>query len=99
MAYIGQPKKIIKNSLEELAVEFNELPFDLQFVADKCGIEIAIELLKNMQGTNIYIPKISRMRDYVSRYIRENKDKKIKQLADELSVSENYVRNVKYEMW
>ena len=98
MAYIGQPKNIIKKSLDEIAIDFNELTPDLQFVADKCGINIVLELLKNLQGTNIYIPKISRMTDYVIRYIKLYKDKKTKQLADELGVSENFIRKLKYKI-
>ena len=98
MAYIGQPKNNTKNSLDELAITFEELPFDLQFVADKCGIDTALELLKNLQGTTIYIPKISRLREYSMRYIRENYTKSTKQIAAELGVSENYVRNLKYEI-
>ena len=98
MAYIGQHKNNTKNSLDELSITFEELPFDLQFVADKCGIDTALELLKNLQGTTIYIPKISRLRDYAIRYIKENYSKNTKQLAAELGVSENYIRNLKYEM-
>jgi len=98
MENIGQPKKIIKKSLDEIVIDFNELTPDLQFVADKCGINTVLELLKNLQGTNIYIPKISRMTKYVIRYIKENNTKKIKQLADELGVSENYIRKLKYEI-
>jgi len=99
MAYIGQPKDIPIKSLDGLNIEFEELTDDLQFVADKCGIDTARELIKNLQGTNIYIPKISKMRDYIIRYIKENSDKKTKQLATELDVSENFVRQLRYEIW
>ena len=98
MAYIGQPKNIIKKSLDEIEINFEELPLDLQFVADKCGINTACELLKNLQGTNIYIPKMSNLTKYVTRYITLNRDKKNKQLATELGVSENYIRKLKYDI-
>ena len=98
MAYIGQPKNIIKRSLDEFKINFDELTDDLQFVAEKCGIDIVFDLLKNLQGTNIYIPKVSRLKDYNIRYIETNKDKSIKQLADELGVSENHIRKLKYDI-
>ena len=98
MAYIGQPKNIIKKSLDELSIAFEELTPDLQFVADKCGFNTVLELLKNLQGTNIYIPKMAKLTDYVIRYIKVNSNKKTKQLADELGVSENYIRKLKYDI-
>ncbi|MCL2039891.1 MAG: hypothetical protein FWG85_05625 [Bacteroidetes bacterium] len=98
MALIGQPKNVIKNGLEELAITFEELPFDLQFVADKCGIDTATELLKKLQGTNIYIPKMSHLTNYISRYIKHNRSKKNKELANELGVSENFIRRLKYNI-
>ena len=98
MAFIGQSKNVIKNSLEELTITFEELPADLQFVADKCGIDTAMELLKKLQGTNIYVPKMSRLTNYVSRYIKHNIEKKNKELANELGVSENFIRRLKYDI-
>lgn len=44
-------KKILKNLRPE------DMPNDdLKFIAEVCGIETAIALLKNVPGTNIYIP-------------------------------------------
>ena len=98
MAYIGQPKNFTKKSFDELEINFDELTEDLQFVAEKCGIDTVLDLLKNLQGTNIYIPKVSRLKDYNIRYIKINKDKNVKQLANELGVSENHIRKLKYDI-
>ena len=99
MAYIGQPKEEKnKKALEEIEIKFEELSFDLQYVAEKCGIETVLILLKNMQGMEIYIPRISKFRNYNKRYLKSNTGKNLKQIASELGVSENYLRNLKYEL-
>ena len=93
---IGEKKSIIKNSFDVSAIVPSELTPDLQIVADKCGFETVIALLKNLQGTSIYVPRISRLTNYVVRYIKENQTKSIKELALELGVSENYIRKLQY---
>jgi len=96
--FIGEIKQTLQNSLDVSKITLSELTPDLQIVADKCGIETVVALLKNLQGTNIYVPKVSRLTDYVIRYIKENQPKSVKELALELKVSENYIRKLQYGM-
>ena len=95
---IGEKKSIIKNSFDVSNITLDELTPDLQIVADKCGLDTVLLLLKHLQGTNIYIPRISRLTDYVLRYIKENIAKSIKELALELGVSENFIRRLKLDI-
>jgi hypothetical protein len=41
-----------------------------------------------------YIPKLCRLDSFVTRYIRENKDKPVKVLAKDLFVSEQYLKKI-----
>ena len=93
---IGQVKQIQQQKIDISNILFTELPIDLQIVADKCGIDTVLLLLNNLQGTNIYVPKVSKLTAYVMRYINENPDKSIKELAIGLGVSETYIRKMQY---
>jgi len=95
---IGEKLPQIQNGLDIFNIHFNELPTDLQIVADKCGIETAFILLKHLQGTSIYIPRIAKLSNYILRYLKENNNKSVKQVAIELGVSENHIRKLKYEL-
>lgn len=93
--FIGQKKPVIKNGLDVANIKRDELTVDLQFVADQCGIETVITLLKNIPGTNLYIPKIAHLKEFLERYIKENKRKSPKEIAMETNVSESFIKALK----
>lgn len=53
----------------------------LLIVANTCRIEVVRELLRHCAGLTIYIPKISYLDKFISRYIRENSEKNFKIIA------------------
>lgn len=55
-----------------------DLTNELLIVANSCGIEVVRELLRNCAGVTIYVPKVSYLNKFISRYIRENLDKNLK---------------------
>lgn len=73
-------------------IKEEELPPDMQMVADVCGIEAARKMLKEMSGMSVYIPKMSKIAPFIKRYLRENPDKSRKALARTLKVSELYLK-------
>ncbi len=75
-------------------IEQSDLTDDLQIIAEVCGIETVRSLLRNCGGMSIYVPKISRLDNFVFRYMKENKEKTFKQIARELGVSEQYIKKL-----
>lgn len=69
---------------------------DLKLVAELCGVNIAVELMKNLSGMPIYIPA----RPFIKakkRYITEKFDgttQSIKQLSKECEVTTAHVYDV-----
>jgi hypothetical protein len=74
-------------------IEEDDLPVDLQIIASLCGMEIVRMLFRNCQGMNIYVPKLSRMDSFITKYIKSNPNKSFKQMALELRLSEQFLRN------
>lgn len=74
-------------------IQYDDLPKDLQFIADCCNIETVRLLLENFNGLYFYIPKITKMPKLIKRYYKEN-NKSLKEIAKELNVSETYLRKV-----
>lgn len=67
---------------------------DLLLVAEKCGLEVAIRLMNQLQGLTINIPR-NALRKVVSRYIREQYNgRNAKQLALECQVSVRHVYGI-----
>lgn len=75
-------------------IEAHELTPDLQMLASSCGIETVRKLLREFGGLSFYIPKLTRLDDFVFRYIRENSDIPVKISALQLGVSEQFLRNL-----
>lgn len=73
-------------------IEREDLTEELLLISDVCGIETVQILLRHYSGLSFYIPKISRFDGFVIRYINENLSKSCKEIANELSVSEQYIR-------
>lgn len=82
----------MNNVFEE--IEYEELTEDLKLIADVCGIESVRNMLKELSGTYFYVPKISRLDDFVIKYIKRNNDKSKKEIARSLNVSEQYLRTL-----
>jgi hypothetical protein len=80
------------NILKDL--KYEDLTEDLQLVHDICGEQTVIELIENLGGISIYIPKITRFDDLIFRYVRENRKVPFKKVAAKLGVSEQYIKNL-----
>jgi len=79
--------------IDKLTIE--DLPNeDMVFVANACGLEVAIKLLKDLPGLAINIPKTG-MRKLVNKYVCENySGHNAKELALECGLSIRQVYNV-----
>jgi hypothetical protein len=67
---------------------------DLRLVAEKVGLESAVNLWMKLDGIRVYIAQNS-LDDFFRRFIRENKRKhSTKELAAMLGISETFVYNV-----
>lgn len=75
-------------------IRSEELPPDLALLEKVCGIECIRLLLREFAGLSFYIPKITRIDGFIERYLCENKNSSPKQLALELSVSEQYIKKM-----
>jgi len=78
-------------------IEIADLTEDLELIANVVGIEVLRNLLRNLQGAYHYIPKISRLEKFVIRYLSQNQNKTIKQIAIELGVSTQYLWKLRRE--
>lgn len=75
-------------------LEEDDLTTDLQLLSDVCGIEIVKQIIKDLNGLNFYIPKITHLETLVMRYAKLNKHKPIKIIAKELGISEPHLKNL-----
>ncbi len=73
-------------------IEYEDLTPDLKLIADSCGIVTVRQLLKNLGGLTFYIPKITKLKNFVRRKWDEGKTKNFKEFARVLMVSETYLR-------
>ena len=81
----------------EVYARINEehLTPDLSMIESVCGIETVRILLQNFGGMTFYIPKLSRLEQFVTEYITEHLvSKSYKEVALELRVSETYIRTL-----
>lgn len=75
-------------------IKEDDLYGDMRLVNDVCGIEAVQKLLRGLSGVQIYIPKISSFDRFILDYLKKNSGKSLKQVANELKVSEQHIRNV-----
>ncbi len=78
-------------------IEIGDLTEDLELIANAVGIDVLRNLLRNLQGAYLYIPKISRLEKFVVRYLNQNQNKTMKQIAVELGVSTQYLWKLRRE--
>ncbi|MCX6155791.1 MAG: hypothetical protein NT007_16720 [Candidatus Kapabacteria bacterium] len=75
-------------------IEEKDLTDDLRLIAEVSGIEAVRNLLRNFGGVTFYIPKLTRLDQFLKRYIMENSNKSVKILARDFFVSETYIRQI-----
>jgi Mor family transcriptional regulator len=75
-------------------IEKEDLTEDLDMIANVCGLEVVRNLMRHYPGLSFYIPKVARLDTFVSRYLKTNKKLGFKKLANELCVSESYLRRI-----
>ncbi len=76
----------------------SDLTEDLQMVAGLCGMETVRVLMRHFAGMNVYVPKLTRLEQFIRRYLENNSDKTYKQAAFELNVSEMYLRKLRKKL-
>jgi hypothetical protein len=78
-------------------VQYEDLTPDLQLIADAFDMNIVHSMLRELSGMYLYIPNLSRLESFVLRYLQENIDRPVKQVALELGVSAQYLWKLKRE--
>ncbi len=73
-------------------IEEDDLTPDLQLMAAVIGIENVVKLIKELQGGSYYIPKLTRLDNFILKYIELNRKKPLKIVARELGVTEAFLR-------
>ncbi len=73
-------------------IKYEDLTEDLKLIADYCGMELVKKMMRELSGMYFYIPKITRLDNFINRYIIENKDKSRKEIAKYLQVSEQFLK-------
>ena len=73
-------------------IEEGDLTPDLQLMSQVIGIENVVKLLKELQGCNFYIPKVTRLDNFIEKYIAQNRSKPAKIIARELGVTEMFLK-------
>lgn len=73
----------------------SDLNGDMKLISNVCGIESTRKLLRELGGIQIYIPKITRLEEFMWEYIKSNSAKSLKEIAGELKVSEQHIRNLR----
>jgi predicted transcriptional regulator len=81
-----------KVDLTDMITE-DDLPTDLVLLNDIIGIDLTKEIIRKLCGLNIYIQKINSFDRLITNYIKKNRHLSIKELANQISVSEQTVRN------
>lgn len=70
----------------------NDLTEDLQLIASVCGMDCVRKLMENLSGTSFYVPRISKLHKFIERYVGENNDKSLVELARTMGVSCNFLK-------
>jgi hypothetical protein len=73
-------------------IEEEDLTPDLQLMAAVIGFENVVKLIKELQGSSFYIPKLTRLDNFIVKYIEKNRQKPLKIVARELGVTEVFLK-------
>jgi hypothetical protein len=78
------------------AMSLDDMPSgDMKFVAEQCGVRIAISLLKNISGNWIYIPKRDAFKKIVDKIVIDKfNGSNAKNLAVACRISERHVYDI-----
>jgi len=75
-------------------IKIEDMPSDdMKIVAEGCGIDVAMNLMRNCGGLSLYIPKQPYYK-LINRIIAEQKIINPKEIAMAFGVSERYVRGI-----
>lgn len=88
----------MKDIFEE--IEREDLTPDLLLLADAIGIVPTRDLLRKLSGMYIYIPRVSRLEQFVVKFIQKHPQMNLKEMALHLQVSSQYIMKLKrkYEL-
>lgn len=76
-----------------LLLEPEDLTLDMRIIADSCGMEVAISLLKNLAGGRYYIPHPTSLDKLMERYVsKDAKNTDVRVIAARLGVTEGCIR-------
>ncbi len=73
-------------------IEYDDLTDDLMIMAEHCGMDAVRKMLRELPGMSFYIPRISRLDKFISRFILQNRDKTRKEIAKKLKVTEQFLK-------
>jgi len=85
-----------KIKLDEIIKDLNieDMPTgDMQLIAESCGLDVAIKLMREMGGMSIYIPKYPYFK-LIERILSEKRIINYKKLAMLFGVTERYVLKI-----
>ncbi len=72
---------------------------DMRLVAELCGLDVAISLLRNMSGVSIYIPKVESNINFIRRFVKRfYNGNNAKIIAIELDIGERLVYKIVNEL-
>lgn len=83
----------MKDIFEE--IEREDLTPDLLLLADAIGIEPTRDLLRKLSGMYIYIPRVSRLEQFILKFIKNHSQMHVKEMALQLQVSSQYIMKLK----
>jgi hypothetical protein len=72
-------------------IEMEDLTEDLTLIAEAMGLDVVRNLMRQLSGLYVYVPRISRLERFVRRYMEENSHKPFKEIALDLNVSSQYL--------
>ena len=77
-------------------LKYEDLPEDLQAIADESGMDVVTALLKTWEGQRISITRVTKMEDLMIRYLTDRtcNCKNSKKLAKEIGMSEQHVNKL-----
>lgn len=88
----------LKTEFDELieGMSIDDMPNgDMKLVAQECGVKVAIALLKKMNGTGIYIPKMDAFCKIIKGFVLKNfNSSNAKELAITCNISQRKVYEI-----
>lgn len=72
-------------------LRYEDLPADLQVLADVVGLDALKELIIKLGGISLYIPKTQSLTALQDRYVADNKHRPVKVLMEETGLSQRSV--------